>query len=300
MRQKSPQNKIIVLLDIKNKEELNITTKVGCLGEGTYSEKAAKEMVKIKGLRDVKFIPFNTFEEGLLLLRKKQIDKAIFPVANNTDGAIVDVLELLKNMPRGLVIENEIVIPIRHYLLATGKESDITQIYTKKEIFRQCKKYLGRKKRISQFEAKSSADAAKEVVARYNDKRCAAIGPLWLIEKFPVLKAIKEVSDSKNNATRFLMIGRNPSSITGNDRTSFVFTTPNEPGAMDKVTLVLGILGINKTKIESRPLPEKSWEYIFYVDIDGHIKEKKVKVAFEVIKLVTAYLKILGSYPKAE
>lgn len=280
-----------------------ITTKIitiGCLGKGTYSERAAQEIVRVKGLADAIFVPFGTFEEGLLLLRKKEIDKAIFPVENNTDGAIVDVLELLKNMPRGLIIENEIIIPIRHYLLATGKESDITQICTKKEIFRQCKKYLSRKKRIVQIEAKSSADAAKEVTARYNDKRCAAIGPLWLIDEFPVLKAIREVSDSKSNATRFLMVGRNSSSITGNDRTSFIFTTPNEPGAMDKVTLVLGILGINKTKIESRPLSGKSWEYIFYVDIDGHIKEKKVKVAFEVIKLLTAYLKILGSYPKAE
>lgn len=277
------------------KEEI----KIGCLGEGTYSEKAAQEIVRINGLTNVKFIPFDTFEDGLLLLKKKQIDKAIFPVANNTEGAIVDVLELLKNMPRGLTIENEIVIPVRHYLLAIGKESNITQIYTKKEIFRQCKKYLNKKKGIDQFVEKSSADAAKKVAARYNDKRCAAIGPLWLAEKFPALKAIKEVSDSKNNATRFLMIGRNSSSITGNDKTSFIFTTPNEPGAMDKVTQLLGILGINKTKIESRPLPEKSWEYIFYVDIDGHIKEKKVKIAFEAIKLVTAYLKILGSYPKA-
>lgn len=277
-----------------------MTTKVGCLGEGTYSEKAAQEIVRTRGLENVIIVPFDTFEHGILLLRKKEVDKAIFPVANNTDGAIVDVLELLKKMPRGLTIENEIVIPVRHYLLATGKESDITQIYTKEEIFRQCKKYLNKKKRVRQFRERSSAEAAKKVAARYNDKRCAAIGPLWLAEKFPTLKAIKEVSDSKNNATRFLMIGRTPSSITGNDRTSFVFTTPNEPGALDKVTLVLGILGINKTKIESRPLPEKSWEYIFYVDIDGHIKEKRVKVAFEVIKLVTAYLKILGSYPKAE
>lgn len=274
-----------------------MTLKIGCLGKGTYSERAAREIVKTKGLNNASFVPFDTFEEGILLLKRKSIDKAIFPVENNTDGGIVDVLELLKDMPRGLTIENEMVIPIRHYLLAVGKESDITKIYSKKEIFRQCKKYLNRRKKVNLFEEKSSAEAASKVAANYNNKTTAAIGPMWLTEKFPVLRAIKEVSDNRNNATRFLMIGRDRSPTTGNDKTSFIFTTPNKPGAMDKITWILGILDINKTKIESRPLPEKSWEYIFYIDIDGHAKEKKVKLAFEVIKMVTSYFKVLGSYP---
>lgn len=272
--------------------------KIGCLGQGTYSEEAARETARIKGLKNIKVIPFNTFEEGLLFLRKKKIDKAIFPVANNSEGAIVDVLKLLPKMPRGLRIENEVIRPIDHCLLAVGKESDIKKIYSKKEIFGQCGKYLKRK-RITTEEAESSGRAA-EIVSESNDKTLAAIGPKWLTEKFSNLKAIKKVSDDKNNATRFIMIGKEESSPTGNDKTSFIFATLNKPGAMDKVTQLLGILDINKTKIESRPLPKKSWEYIFYVDIDGHIKEKKVKAAFEVIKFVTVYLKILGSYPKAE
>lgn len=272
--------------------------KIGCLGQGTYSEEAAREIARIKGLKNIKLIPFDAFEEGLWLLRKKKIDKAIFPVANNSEGAIVDVLKLLPKMPRGLRIENEIIRPIDHYLLAIGKESSVKKIYSKKEIFGQCGKYLKRKK-ITTEEAESSGMAA-EIVSKSNDKTLAAIGPKWLTEKFSNLRAVKKVSDDKNNATRFIMIGKEKSSPTGNDKTSFIFATLNKPGAMDKVTQLLGILDINKTKIESRPLPKKSWEYIFYVDIDGHIKEKKVKAAFEVIKFVTIYLKILGSYPKAE
>jgi prephenate dehydratase len=272
--------------------------KIGCLGMGTYSEKAAQELARIKGLTNVKLIPFSTFEEGLKLLRKNKIDKAIFPIANSSNGPIVDVLKLLTKMPRGFRIENEIITLIDHYLLTIGKESDIKKICSKKEIFGQCRKYC-KKKKIATDAVESSAKAA-EIVSQLNDKSIAAIGPKWLIEKFSNLKAIKKVSDEENNATRFIMIGKEVSDFTGNDKTSFIFATPNEPGAMDKVTLTLWILGINKTKIESRPHSNKPWEYIFYVDIDGHRKEKRVKAAFEVIRLVTSFLKILGSYPKAK
>jgi len=281
---------------------LTIETRIGYLGPaGTYSERAAIEMVRVNGIEEVEFIPFSTFKEGMLLLRKKEIDKAIFPAENSTDGGIVDVLKLLKDMPRGLFIEGKIIIPIEHCLLAVGKESEIEKIYSKKEIFQQCREYLNeRGKRAILFEEESSAKAADKVATIFNDKTAAVIGPKWLTEKFPVLKIVKEISNNGDNATKFLMIGRSRSEITGNDETSFIFSTPNKPFEMDKVTLQLGILGINKTKIESRPFPGKRWEYIFYVDIDGHIKEERIKIAFKAIKLMTSYFKFLGSYPKAE
>ncbi|MBU4579916.1 ACT domain-containing protein [Patescibacteria group bacterium] len=273
--------------------------RIGFLGPvGTYTHKALEEMIKLNKWKNVKIVPFNTFEDGMLLLAKG-LDDILLPFENSTDGGIVNVLRLLKDMPADLVVKGEFILPIEHYLLSIGNELDIIEIHSKKEIFLQCRKYLDKTEKENLYAEDSSANAAEKVSAS-NSVKIAAIGPKWLTEEFPNLKAIKMVSDEENNVTKFLLIGKGRVPATGRDKTSFVFAAPNEPGSMDKVLSIFGILGINKTKIESRPMPGKTWEYIFYVDIDGHVEEERVRLAFEVVKMLTSYLRIFGSYPKAK
>ncbi len=107
------------------------------------------------------------------------------------------------------------------------------------------------------------------------------------------------IEDTQNNFTRFLIISRNESAETGNDKTSLVFAIKDSPGALYKMLRPFADRGLNLTKIESRPTKTKAWEYLFFVDLDGHISNENVKKAVEELAPVCSFLKVLGSYPKS-
>ncbi len=150
---------------------------------------------------------------------------------------------------------------------------------------------------ISILESTSTARAA-ELASK--DRESAAIASELAAKNYDLYFIERSIEDSRHNVTRFLVISKEFPSITGNDKTSIMFSLKDRPGALYEILLPFKKNKINLTKIESRPSKRKAWEYIFFVDMEGHIENKKVKKAIESVKEGCLYLKILGSYPQGK
>jgi Prephenate dehydratase len=131
-------------------------------------------------------------------------------------------------------------------------------------------------------------------------KNEAAIGSSLAGEMYGLNLLAEGIEDNSSNMTRFLVIGRGESTVTGNDKTSLIFATPHSPGSLHRALSSFARRKINLSKIESHPVKERLWEYLFFVDMIGHITDKRVKGCLQELKEKTTFLKILGSYPKAE
>lgn len=273
--------------------------KIGYLGpEGTFSWKAAKMLAKKYG-KNVALVPFPTFGNGLEILKGGEIDKLVFPVENSIDGGIKAVLDILQEIPAKFKIENEMIVPIGQWLLGIkgAKIKDIKTIYSKQEALEQCQRFILENKIEAKFT--SSTGEAAQIISHVNSKEQAAIGPKWLTEFYREIRIIgKRVDDNQSNATRFIIFGKNSSEPTRNDKTSIIFTIANKSGSLVKVLDIFAALDINMTKIESRPSKKKIGEYVFYIDISGHKKNKDVKIALRAIRMVTAKLLKVWSYPR--
>lgn len=268
--------------------------KIGYLGpRGTFSWKAA-QMVAEQEEKDI--VSFLSFWEGMQLLVEKKVDKIVLPVENSSGGGIEEVISLLRGMPEDLRIEKEIKLSIEQYLLGlNGSEtSDIKRVFSMGEVFGQCRKFLNKKKIICQ--AVESTIKAAELVVKKNDKRTAVIGAEWLSEFFQELKVITKINDSSSNTTRFILMGREDTKITGNDKTSIIFGVYDKEGTLVEALEVLREADINITMIISMPTGEKLGDYDFFIDIEGHKKEKKIENALATMKKKTTFLRVLGSY----
>ena len=145
--------------------------------------------------------------------------------------------------------------------------------------------------------AASSAEAA---ILAAKESSIAAIGSRLAAERYGLNILAEQIQDVPNNMTRFLVIGQDYSKRTGNDKTSILFTVKHEAGALARALTLLAIHGLNLTNIQLRPSGMKAWEYIFFVDLEGHIEDEPVKEALKELEKESILVKMLGSYPKAE
>lgn len=293
---------------------MNITIKIGYFGEpGSNTEQAArgffgpKEMCGIDKFK-AEYLPFLTILDLLGALAKKQIEKAVLPIENSIEGIVTSSADALIN-GNGIVIEDEIILRIRHNLIGVGFIHEVKKVISHPQALSQCSKYIKNllfiKGLSMEVESSGSTSAAVKRVAEDNDPKIAAIGPMSAFEVYKSsnsrLKILAEdIQDEKTNQTRFFVLGQENKPQTGKDKTSIIFSTEDKPGSLVDVLQVLKVLDINMTQIVSRPSKKKLGEYLFWVDIDGHKNEKTIQVALGQIAKITTFLKVLGSYPKAE
>jgi prephenate dehydratase len=194
-------------------------------------------------------------------------------------------------------IESEIVLNIKQNLLGSGKLSDVKMVYSRSEALNQCRKFL--EKHHLQTQAMDSTSAAVRFVAEKarDNFKLAAIGTKRAAEIYKLPIIAKNIGDNENNKTRFIVLGRKMSKITGKDKTSLIFGTRNKPGTLLRALEVFDALIINMTTIHSRPSKTKLGEYIFFIDIEGHQEDPRIKIALDILKNKVSFLKILGSYP---
>jgi chorismate mutase/prephenate dehydratase len=147
------------------------------------------------------------------------------------------------------------------------------------------------------IDAESTAAAVQMVRGKKNE---AAIGSSLAGEIYGLNLLAEGIEDNSSNMTRFLVIGRGESTLTDNDKTSLIFATSDSPGSLHRALSSFAVRKINLSKIESHPVKERLWEYLFFVDVIGHVNDKDIKSCLEELKEKTTYLKNLGSYPKAE
>ena len=224
-----------------------------------------------------------------------RVDYGIVPIENSTEGVVSHTLDLF--MEFTLQITGEIQMEISHNLLAKQNRLEkIKKVYSHPQALAQCRHWL--EKHLPNAELKGVASTAKAAEMAAKEKGTAAIASAYAANIYGLLAVRKHIEDHPNNFTRFLVIGRHGPGATGHDKTSLMFSTRDEPGVLFKILKPLASSGINLTKIESRPLKKRAWEYVFFIDMDGHATDRKVARAIKQMEKVCSFVQILGSYPK--
>ncbi len=242
--------------------------------------------IQSRSLRDV----FNMVERG-------ESNYGVVPIENTTEGVVNPTLDMF--IDSLLKISAEILLGVSHHLLSkNGKLEGIKEIYSHSQAIAQCSNWLERNvPDIPVLEIFSTAKAAQS--AAKNPKIAAIAGEF--AAKFYGLKPIfKNIEDNPKNFTRFWVIGKKSTGSTGEDKTSVMLSVKDGVGALHKTLKPFAKHKINLAKIESRPFRQRPWEYIFFIDLEGHTNDKNVSRALDEVKDTAQFLKILGSYPKSE
>ena len=264
---------------------------------GTYSEEAA---LKQFGLGRSAVV-CASIDEVFRTLEANLADYGVVPVENSTEGAIGLTLDLLLASP--LKICGEITLPIHHCLLS--KQADITQVshvFSHSQSLAQCHEWLNKTLPSASREAVTSNAYAAQMIHELvsaDGTFAAAIASKRAAELFNLNVLAENIEDDPKNTTRFLVLGKHDVAASGADKTSIVMTTQNKPGAMLQLLEPLSTHGVSMTKFESRPSKLGLWDYVFYVDLEGHQTDAKVSAALQALQQRASLLKVLGSYPAA-
>jgi prephenate dehydratase len=265
---------------------------IGTLGpEGSFSEKAAKRWNDKAELRYYDDI-FDTVDA----LQGNEVDYSIVPIENSLEGSVTLTLDLL--MERQLKIAGELIVQVRHCLLSKGKRADIKILMSIPQALSQCKKYI--KKNFRNIEVRSTLSTSQAAKLASESKHIAAIASRESARIYGLEILDEDIQDMNENFTRFIVIGKAKPHATGNDKTSIiVYLEKNRPGALYEILGEFAKRGIDLTKIESRPTKKVLGDYLFYIDLKGHIEDRIIKDTLDQVKSKVGMLKILGSYPAA-
>jgi chorismate mutase/prephenate dehydratase len=261
--------------------------------KATFTHLAAMQQFGLSAeLVPQKSIPA-VFEE----VGKGRAKYGVVPVENSTEGMVSHTLDMF--MESELKINAEVLLEIHHYLLSrTGRLEDIKKVYSHPQPIAQCRNWLAENlPNIPVVDVASTAVAAQIVGEDYT---AAAIASELAASMYD-LKIVRErIEDQVNNFTRFLVIGKKLTEMSGDDKTSLMFSVKDEVGILYRMLEPFAKRGINLSKIESRPLKKKAWEYIFFLDLVGHIDDPVIAEAVQELKQCCQYVKVLGSYPRAK
>lgn len=268
--------------------------KVACLGPlATFTHLAAMRYFG----SSASFLPVESIKNVFDSVYSGQADFGVVPIENSNEGVVSYTLDMF--MDYDLKISGEVMLKVTHNLLSKGGDrARIKKIYSHPQATAQCRKWLERHMPgIPIYDATSTAKAA-EIASMEDD--AAAIASDLAARVYDLKFVERNIEDFKDNYTRFLIIGRETPKRTGRDKTSLMFSIKDRPGALYETLEPFKKARINLTKIESRPSRRKAWEYIFFVDLEGHIEDRKVRRSVEELKESCLYLKVLGSYPLSE
>ncbi len=267
--------------------------KVVYLGpKATFTHQAALEYFGISA----QYIPSATIRDVFIEVENGRADYGIVPVENTIEGIVNYTLDMF--LESDLLICGEIVIPINLHLLSTEESIDkIKKVYSHRHAIGQSRSWL--EKNLSNVQIVEVESTAKACEIALEESGVGAIASEVASYTYHLNILAKNIQDSGSNYTRFLIISKRDVGPTGNDKTSLLFAVRDEVGALYKALESFYRYGVNLTKIESRPSGKKVWDYVFFVDLEGHKEEEHVKKALEELKKRTQMIKILGSYPKA-
>lgn len=266
--------------------------KIAFRGEpGAYSEQAVFEY-----FGEGEPVSCDSFDDIFDAVTSRECDAGIVPIENTLAGSIHQNYDLL--MRNDLFIVGEYHLRVRHCLIVNpgAKMEQIRTVYSHPQALRQCADYLRRHKMKPEegIDTAGSVKALKKLgamdMASIASRRAAEIYGMEILEE--------GIEDNPENYTRFLVIQREPTVPKGEAKTSLVFTLNNIPGALVNALNLFALRGINLTKIESRPLHGRPWEYLFYVDLDCSAHEAHAKEALALLSECTPTLRVLGSYPR--
>jgi chorismate mutase/prephenate dehydratase len=272
---------------------LETEMKIAYLGpEATFTHQAARNKFGVS----VDYIPASTIAEVFDRVANRTADYGVVPVENSTEGAVTHTFDQFALTP--LKICAEIYLPISLTLLSKHSRDEVSLIFSKQEAFGQCRSWLAGNMPNAKLSPVEST--TKAVQLALETPGAAAVASVMASDMYNIEILAENIQDMQGNTTRFLIIGRDFSAPTGNDKTSVMFGVKHKVGALYDALSVFKADNINMTKIESRPSKNKNWEYYFFVDIDGHADDPEVKRALEELHEHCTLMTVLGSYPKAE
>ena len=229
-------------------------------------------------------------------VQKQRADYGVVPIENSTEGAVTYTLDMF--IQSNLKICSEILLQISHNLIANCPKNKIKKIYSNPQVFGQCRQWLKKNLPQSVLIEVSSTTRAAQLAQRVKD--AAAIASEMAAKTYNLRILTKSIEDNPNNVTRFLVIGKEETPPTGEDKTSIIFSTKDRPGALYEMLMPFKKHNINLTKIESRPSKAEAWKYYFFLDLEGHRQDERIKKALSELEENCLFFKILGSYPKGE
>jgi prephenate dehydratase len=267
--------------------------KVSFQGEnGAYSESAAQIFFQ----EETTTVSCLTFKQVLNNTEAGITDYSILPVENSIEGNVGESYDVLYSS--NLYVIGEIYHKIEHCLIGTGNLENITTIYSHPQALGQCRNFLQKNnyKTVPTYDTAGSVKIIKDL----NNENLASIASenAAQIYNMPIIK--ENIENESNNYTRFLILSKERTDSTGNDKTSIIFSIKHEPGTLFKIIKKFSDYSINLTKIESRPKIGTTWEYNFYVDCIGHESNEDISKILLALKEDTLFLKVIGSYPIAE
>jgi chorismate mutase/prephenate dehydratase len=227
---------------------------------------------------------------------KNRADYGVVPVENSTEGVVTHTLDMF--VDSDLKIVSQIILPVQHCLLSNSRRSQIKKLYSHPQSLGQCRGWV--QTHLPRAEIIETSSNARSAEFASKERYSAAIAGVLAAEKYRVPVLEQDIQDNAANATRFLVLGRQCSPPTRNDRTSLMFSIVDRVGALYRALAPFRRYRLNMTKIESRPSKRKAWEYFFFVDCDGHVDDRKVANAISLLGEHCSYVKVLGSYPNSE
>jgi prephenate dehydratase len=266
---------------------------------GAFSETAARQLLGSRA----ETVPFRTFEEMFEAVSRAETDCAIVPIENSLAGSVHKNYDLL--MEHNLEIIGETNVRIVHNLIAPAgvKLADVKRIYSHPVALAQCERFLRLRAEVEVVPAHDTAGSVRMIVERESRDEAAIAGA----EAARVYRAailVEGIEDNRENFTRFLLLTRPRSAIrvegaNGERKTSLVIRISNRPGALFRALAALALRDIDLTKIESRPIEGRPWEYSFYLDFAGDRREERVARALDHLSELAESIRVLGSYPRS-
>lgn len=260
--------------------------------EGTFTQAAALKQFG----HSVNTVPMSSIPAVFHEVEAGQAHYGVVPVENSTEGVISHTLDMFINSP--LRINGEVELRIHHNLMSRAEDlSAVKRVYSHQQSLAQCRNWLDEQMPdVDQITVASNAEAAR---IASKEPGAAAIAGEVAAEIYGLEILVPNIEDEPDNTTRFLVIGRQSPASSGNDKTSLLISTHNRPGALYELLSPFSENGVSMSRIESRPSRRGNWDYLFFVDIDGHAEDENVRQALQQLESGATMFRILGAYPKA-
>jgi chorismate mutase / prephenate dehydratase len=243
----------------------------------------------------IQMVPEHTIQDVFESVERGKSDYGLVPIENSIEGSVNQTFDLL--IETEVKIHGEVMIRISHDLLSkSGKAEDVQKIYSHPQALAQCQTWL--KENFPRIPLEEIGSTAKAAQIALKDPNSAAIAGSLVAQLYGLKVIESQIEDNLTNYTRFLILSRQVAEKTGKDKTSILISIAHKPGTLFQTLQVFFEKEINLTKIESRPARGKPWEYVFFIDLEGHFTDPDIASALKKLKERTSYLKILGSYPR--
>lgn len=268
--------------------------RVGYLGpEGTWSHQAALARFG----ESVELVPFPSFRDVFTAVEREAVDYGVIPIENSTDGSVSPAMDLLGGT--SLRICAQIRQSIQNCLMANIEREKIRTIYSHPQVLGQCRLWLQQNFPHTEQISTASTAAAAKLAAKEASRGAAALGGALAARLNHLTILEPNIQDKATNTTRFAVIGRQDTRPSGHDRTTICFGVPHTPGSLVDVLSLFKQHDINLLCIDSRPTRDTAWEYLFYIDAEGHEAAEPLRSCLAELRSKTPMFKVLGSYPES-